>query len=253
MLDPYRYRKCAENDEIIICGMETTELPEIKSDIVYKLYWTDNNKLAKLPNLILPELKELYCPYNILSELPEDLPEKLTILCCECNKITHLPVKLPKYLTTLKCNYNQITEINNLEYLEQIYAIDISFNKILELPEFNKWQFNGGQSNELKIQMGISYGRMGFFDCSNNPIKFLSENNYEIFKNFFIRVGFVHHVNDNQIDNEFYSAYGIDFNDTVFYDNYIETIANGEIFESPGRRSRYCYEQYKKFFNVEKK
>jgi Leucine-rich repeat (LRR) protein len=81
------------------------------------------NKLYLLPNL-----KELYCDYNILTSL--ECPTTLEKLDCSNNQLSSID-NLQLNLKELYCGYNEITNLNNLP--SSLNKLHCGNNKITNL------------------------------------------------------------------------------------------------------------------------
>jgi hypothetical protein len=237
-----------------ICSNKFNKLPEYLPESLEKLYAASNN-IIELPEKFHNNIKEInlgYCgsfptfpnfPDNItivelercyLSELPE-FGRKLTFIEVSFNKLTTLGEELPPNLEELYAVRNKLVSMpyipdsvsiccvddNDITYLpnipKSITKLDINNNLITELPE---------------IPSEINFIR--FIDMSRNPIKYLSEHNYNKLRDIY-----------SQYDNNT-SVFSI--LDTTFHDIYRNDNIDADevIFDDRG----FCDTSFKKFFNL---
>ncbi|MEI6747121.1 MAG: leucine-rich repeat domain-containing protein, partial [Methylococcaceae bacterium] len=101
----------------------------------------ENNRLKELPNSLskLSKLEWLKLGNNRLLTIPEVIGRisNLKVLCCEGNQIREVPeyiCRLPN-LVILNLDYNQIETLPDFTKLEKLRSLDVSNNKLTEIPE----------------------------------------------------------------------------------------------------------------------
>ena len=235
---------CYDMAEKNISIPNTCKYLEVLADYdKYTKYIKKFKKYKKLPAILPNNIEVITFENNIISSLPEILPSSLKYLCCNTNNIEYLP-NLPISLQFIDCYENPLIEMPKLP--ENLYMLNSYTTYIKKYPELpNKLiHFSCGNNgfnrpnyeyfiqvehiskilpkslqvfmcdNNNLTELPELTENLYLFNCRNNPIKFISHNNYEIIKNMYVKYG---------INNSNNSMCGININNTLFYpygDNY---------------------------------
>ena len=135
---PVSFENLTKLINLFLNNNQLTNIPESFGNFTQlENLYISNNQLTQLPessgNLI--KLNTLYLSSNKLTSLPESIVniQSLNTINIADNQLTYLP-QIPVQIKELNISKNQISSVSkNIEYLEHLESIDLSYNNIESL------------------------------------------------------------------------------------------------------------------------
>lgn len=143
-----RLRTKEEFEKVLVLDFSDSNLKRLPQTIGQcinlEALYCHGNELEELPESLgnCIHLKELICAENKLTRLPQSLGNCIHLkeLVCVDNKLTGLPTSLVKCtrLQYLLCQNNKLGILPDLLQFKRLRDLDCSYNKLREIPCFNK-------------------------------------------------------------------------------------------------------------------